>query len=102
MMVWDSWDKATPNSRIAKSVGMLVKFPVAMRFLIGYSSHWLIQHPPSLCLDQKVHVKNVFLELYCLLQPKFPVVSMTWATLHSMLSLLTLVFVGVDKSYNML
>lgn len=80
MTVWDSWDKTTPNSRIAKSVGKLVKFSVAMRFLIGYSSHRLIHRPPSPCLDQWVHIKNVFLELYCLLQPEFPVVS--WQHLH--------------------
>jgi hypothetical protein len=79
-MIWDSWDEVAPSSRITKPIGELEKFPVAVRFSIGYSSHQLLQCPPSPRIDQWVCVKNVFLELCCLLQLKFLVVS--WQHLH--------------------
>jgi hypothetical protein len=47
--IWHSKDEINPSSKISTSVKMWVRFPIALRFLIGYSSHRFPQCLSSTC-----------------------------------------------------
>lgn len=73
-MISNSWDKATPSSMIAKPIGDHVAFfiSIAMMFLVGYSSHQVLQHFPCPHLDRWVHTNKAFPVLWFLQEFEFP------------------------------
>jgi hypothetical protein len=63
------------------NIWMWMRFSVALRFFVGYSSHQFPWHPPFPCQNQWVHARNIFLKLCYFLKLELPM--LFWQHLHA-------------------